>query len=197
MVHKSDLSWTIKVNVPGDLVHKGDDVEAIILSINHDEKKVSLGVKQLWDDPWPNVMDKYKPGVVVEAAASRVMAWHTVAALMRSEAPASTRQTVTDGSSLSRFQRLARTLTGRASDGFAPAHAGARFLCRSGPRLARPGHSPYVPWRGLVTSAALILLLLLAGIGASSWFAVQANVAVGVAKEEAKKGEAKPAEKKK
>jgi small subunit ribosomal protein S1 len=54
MVHKSDLSWTVRVNNPSDLYHKGDDVEAIILSINHDEKKVSLGIKQLWDDPWPS-----------------------------------------------------------------------------------------------------------------------------------------------
>src|SRR3954447_21673142 len=68
MVHKTDLSWTVKVNNPADFYNKGDDVEAIILSINHDEKKVSLGVKQLWDDPWPTVMDKYKSGVVVEAA---------------------------------------------------------------------------------------------------------------------------------
>ena len=68
MVHKTDLSWTVKVNNPADFYNKGDDVEAIILSINHDEKKVSLGVKQLWDDPWPTVMDKYKPGVVVEGA---------------------------------------------------------------------------------------------------------------------------------
>jgi len=68
MVHKTDLSWTVKVNNPADFYNKGDDVEAIILSINHDEKKVSLGVKQLWDDPWPTLMEKYKPGVVVEAA---------------------------------------------------------------------------------------------------------------------------------
>ena len=66
MVHKTDLSWTVKVNNPADLYNKGDDVEAIILSINHDEKKVSLGVKQLWDDPWGQPMDKYKPGTVVE-----------------------------------------------------------------------------------------------------------------------------------
>jgi small subunit ribosomal protein S1 len=66
MVHKTDLSWTIKINNPGDLYAKGDDVEAIILSINHDEKKVSLGVKQLFDDPWGDIMDKYKPGTVVQ-----------------------------------------------------------------------------------------------------------------------------------
>jgi small subunit ribosomal protein S1 len=68
MVHKTDLSWTAKINNPADLYNKGDDVEAIILSINHDEKKVSLGVKQLWDDPWAGTMDKYKPGTVVEDA---------------------------------------------------------------------------------------------------------------------------------
>jgi len=67
MVHKSDLSWTIKVNVPGDLVHKGDDVEAIILSINHDEKKVSLGIKQLFDDPWARLVYDYAAGTVLEA----------------------------------------------------------------------------------------------------------------------------------
>jgi small subunit ribosomal protein S1 len=67
MVHKSDLSWTAKVNNPADLYHKGDDVEAIILSINHDEKKVSLGVKQLWDDPWPNIFNEFPPGKQVDA----------------------------------------------------------------------------------------------------------------------------------
>jgi small subunit ribosomal protein S1 len=66
MVHKTDLSWTAKINNPADLYQKGDDVEALILSINHDEKKVSLGVKQLWDDPWNDVIEKYRPGTVVE-----------------------------------------------------------------------------------------------------------------------------------
>ena len=65
MVHKSDISWTAKVNNPSDLYHKGDDVEAIILSINHDEKKVSLGVKQLFDDPWPTIFNELPPGKVV------------------------------------------------------------------------------------------------------------------------------------
>src|SRR5271155_1924186 len=66
MVHKSDISWTAKVNNPSDLYKKGDDVEAIILSINHDEKKVSLGVKQLWDDPWPTIFNEYPPGKLVQ-----------------------------------------------------------------------------------------------------------------------------------
>jgi small subunit ribosomal protein S1 len=66
MVHKSDLSWSVRVNNPSDLYHKGDDVEAIILSINHDEKKVSLGIKQLFDDPWPTMLTEYPPGRVIE-----------------------------------------------------------------------------------------------------------------------------------
>ncbi len=66
MVHKTDLSWTVKINNPADVYQKGDDVEAIILSINHDEKKVSLGVRQLYDDPWGDLLQLYKPGTVVE-----------------------------------------------------------------------------------------------------------------------------------
>ncbi len=66
MVHKSDISWTAKINGPSDLYKKGDDVEAIILSINHDEKKVSLGVKQLWDDPWPSLFNDLSAGTTVK-----------------------------------------------------------------------------------------------------------------------------------
>jgi small subunit ribosomal protein S1 len=73
MVHKSDLSWTAKVNNPADLHHKGDDVEAIILSINHDEKKVSLGIKQLWDDPWPTIFSELPPGKVVDTKVVSVV----------------------------------------------------------------------------------------------------------------------------
>ncbi len=66
MVHKTDLSWTLRVGNPADLYQKGDDVEAIILSINHDEKKVSLGVKQIHDDPWATQLDHIQPGAVYE-----------------------------------------------------------------------------------------------------------------------------------
>ncbi len=73
MVHKSDLSWTAKVNNPSDIQHKGDDVEAIILSINHDEKKVSLGIKQLYDDPWPNIFNEFPPGKLVDSKVISVV----------------------------------------------------------------------------------------------------------------------------
>ena len=66
MVHKSDLSWTQRINNPADLYHKGDEVEAIILSINHDEKKVSLGIKQLYEDPWTYIPSQYPVGTILE-----------------------------------------------------------------------------------------------------------------------------------
>jgi small subunit ribosomal protein S1 len=66
MVHKSDLSWTQRVNNPGDFCRKGDEVEAIILSINHAEKKVSLGIKQLHEDPWPRLPEHYPAGTLIE-----------------------------------------------------------------------------------------------------------------------------------
>ena len=66
MVHKTDLSWTVRLNNPADLYTKGTSLQAIILSINHDEKKVSLGVKQLWDDPWPTILSEFPIGTVLE-----------------------------------------------------------------------------------------------------------------------------------
>jgi small subunit ribosomal protein S1 len=72
LVHKSDLSWTQKVNHPGELVKKGDIVEAVILNINYNEKKVSLGIKQLTDDPWERIPSDYPPGRVLEVKVSKV-----------------------------------------------------------------------------------------------------------------------------
>ncbi len=66
MVHKSDLSWTQRINNPSDVYRKGDEVEAIILSINHDEKKVSLGIKQLYEDPWTRIPVDYPEATVLE-----------------------------------------------------------------------------------------------------------------------------------
>ncbi|MCC6524378.1 MAG: 30S ribosomal protein S1 [Polyangiaceae bacterium] len=68
MVHKTDLSWTVRLNNPADMFAKGQTLTAIILSINHDEKKVSLGVKQLWDDPWPTLLSDFPIGGVHEEA---------------------------------------------------------------------------------------------------------------------------------
>jgi small subunit ribosomal protein S1 len=70
MVHKSDVSWTQRINNPADLYRKGDEVEAIILSINHDDRKVSLGIKQLYEDPWSFVPQRYPEGTVIEVRST-------------------------------------------------------------------------------------------------------------------------------
>ena len=62
MVHKSDISWTAKVNNPADLYQKGDDVEAIILSINHDEKKVSPRRQAALGRPVADDLQRAAPG---------------------------------------------------------------------------------------------------------------------------------------
>jgi small subunit ribosomal protein S1 len=78
MVHKTDLSWTLKVGNPADLYQKGDDVEAIILSINHDEKKVSLGVKQIHDDPWVSALDSVRTGQIFDEVVVTSVSEHGV-----------------------------------------------------------------------------------------------------------------------
>ncbi len=72
MAHKSDLSWTQRINHPSELFQKGEQVEAVILSINHDEEKVSLGVKQLYEDPWERIPMDYPLGQVREVKIIKV-----------------------------------------------------------------------------------------------------------------------------
>jgi small subunit ribosomal protein S1 len=73
MVHKSDLSWTQRIENPAELYHKGDEVQAIILSVNHDERKVSLGIKQLYEDPWQQVQQDYPEGTSLEVRVLSIM----------------------------------------------------------------------------------------------------------------------------
>ena len=65
LIHVSEMSWVKNVTDPGQIVNKGDDVEAIVLSIQKDEGKISLGIKQLDKNPWDDVEDKYPVGTNV------------------------------------------------------------------------------------------------------------------------------------
>jgi len=62
LVHISDLHWTKKVRHPSEMFEKGDEVEAIVLGIDVDNERVSLGVKQLADDPWSGIEMRYPIG---------------------------------------------------------------------------------------------------------------------------------------
>lgn len=72
LVHISDLSWTEHVEHPADRYAIGDEVEAVILSIDKANKKVSLGVKQLSQDPWEVVEEHYPVGTIVEGEISKI-----------------------------------------------------------------------------------------------------------------------------
>jgi len=66
LAHVSDLSWTEHIEHPGSLYKKGDGIEAIILSIDEENKKVSLGIKQLSQDPLETLTQTYKAGDIIE-----------------------------------------------------------------------------------------------------------------------------------
>jgi small subunit ribosomal protein S1 len=62
LVHVTELSWTKRVSKPGDVLKQGQDVEAVVLGINRDEQKISLGIRQLETNPWDTAEQKYQPG---------------------------------------------------------------------------------------------------------------------------------------
>jgi len=66
LIHVSEMSWVKKVRKPGDLVKPGETVEALILGINTDEHRISLGLKQALGDPWADAAQKFKAGSLVE-----------------------------------------------------------------------------------------------------------------------------------
>lgn len=62
LVHISDLSWTKKVRHPGEVVKKGEELEVVVLGIDTDDRKISLGHKQVTDNPWDNFESVYGVG---------------------------------------------------------------------------------------------------------------------------------------
>jgi small subunit ribosomal protein S1 len=72
LVHVSDLHWTKKVKHPSELYKKGDEVEAVVLGIDVDNERISLGIKQLAEDPWSLVPRRYAPGTRVKGAVTSV-----------------------------------------------------------------------------------------------------------------------------
>ena len=59
LVHVSEMSWSTHLRSAQDFVNVGDEVEAVILSIDREERKMSLGIKQLTSDPWTDITEKY------------------------------------------------------------------------------------------------------------------------------------------
>jgi small subunit ribosomal protein S1 len=72
LVHVSDMSWTKRVEHPSEEVQKGQDLEVQVLDIDAENKRISLGMKQLEDDPWPAISVRFAPGVECDGTVVRV-----------------------------------------------------------------------------------------------------------------------------
>jgi len=72
MVHVSDMSWTRKVNHPSEVLKKGDEVDAIVLDVDTGNQRISLGMKQLAEDPWEDIDGRFRIGDVVTGVVSKI-----------------------------------------------------------------------------------------------------------------------------
>ena len=73
LVHISDLTWSQKVKHPQEIYKKGDEVEAMVLHIDVEKERFSLGIKQLQRDPWEDIEFKYPIGSVVEGTVTKIL----------------------------------------------------------------------------------------------------------------------------
>jgi len=75
LIHISDLSWIKKVSHPSEVLKKGDTVEALILSVDQESKKITLGIKQLGDNPWESIEKTLPIGTVVKGVVTKITAF--------------------------------------------------------------------------------------------------------------------------
>jgi len=66
LVHVSEMTWSKRMKHPSKLVKPGDEVETIVISVNSTERRISLGMKQLLENPWENLSGRYPAGTIVE-----------------------------------------------------------------------------------------------------------------------------------
>jgi small subunit ribosomal protein S1 len=72
LVHISDISWTKRIKHPSEMYQKGDVIQAIVLEIDKDNERFSLGIKQLQSDPWETVAERYKVGKEITGTITNV-----------------------------------------------------------------------------------------------------------------------------
>jgi len=75
LIHISDLSWIKKVSHPSEVLKKGDTVEAIILSVDQESKKITLGIKQLGNNPWQSIEKILPIGTIVKGIVKKITAF--------------------------------------------------------------------------------------------------------------------------
>ena len=73
MVHISDLSWTRKYSHPSEALQKGEEVKCVVLDVNEEKRRVSLGIKQMTEDPWLRAIpEKYIPGHIIKGKVAKL-----------------------------------------------------------------------------------------------------------------------------
>jgi small subunit ribosomal protein S1 len=73
LLHVSDLSWTKKIGHPSEVLKKGEDVQAVVLSVDQEKQRIALGLKQMEEDPWVSVIPvQYRPGQVVKGHVTKI-----------------------------------------------------------------------------------------------------------------------------
>lgn len=72
LVHISEMSWTRKLRHPSQMVHTGDEVEVVILGVDGDKKRISLGMKQVRPNPWELVAERYPEGTILEGVIKNI-----------------------------------------------------------------------------------------------------------------------------
>ncbi|MBD3418746.1 MAG: 30S ribosomal protein S1 [Chitinivibrionales bacterium] len=73
LIHISDMSWTKKINHPGELLKKNDIIEVKVLNIDNDKRRISLGIKQLSEDPWNELASQFAVGTETECEIARIL----------------------------------------------------------------------------------------------------------------------------
>jgi small subunit ribosomal protein S1 len=73
LIHISDMSWTKRVQHPSEILRKSDDVDVLVLGVDPENKRISLGLKQTTDDPWDQIAERFTPGVEAEAKVVRLV----------------------------------------------------------------------------------------------------------------------------
>jgi len=81
LVHISDISWTQRIKHPSEVLKKGEKIDAVILSIDTQNERLSLGIKQLQPDPWSRVEEKYPIGSIAQCKVVRLTDTGAVAEL--------------------------------------------------------------------------------------------------------------------
>jgi small subunit ribosomal protein S1 len=73
LIHISDMSWTKRVQHPSEVLRKGDDVEVVVLGVDPENKRISLGLKQTSEDPWEDIAKRFSPGVESDGRVVRLV----------------------------------------------------------------------------------------------------------------------------